>query len=142
MSRSFRLVAPVAPEDDLHECVARALALMVLPPAMWSTFPSGHIKLPPAAAAKLQRAGLKRGIPDILVWHAGACFGLELKRVGAALSRTRSIRTRKGTLRIVEGQIDTFPKLQAAGMKIGVARSVDEALAQLTAWGVPLRGYA
>jgi hypothetical protein len=138
MSRPFRLVAPVPPEDDLHAAVAQALDVLLLPPAQWTTFPAGHIELTGQAAAKLARLGLKRSWPDILVLH-GVLHGVELKRHGGTLSRTRTVRTRRGRLRLVEGQRDVFPRLEAAGMKLAVCDSVDAVLAQLAAWGVPMR---
>jgi hypothetical protein len=140
MSRPFRLVAPVPPEDDLHTAVAQALDVLLLPPAMWTTFPAGHVQLTGQAAAKLARLGLKRNWPDVLVLH-GLLHGIELKRPGGVLSRTRMVRTRRGGLRIVEGQRDAFPRLQAAGMRLAVCDSVDEVLATLRGWNVPLRGH-
>jgi hypothetical protein len=137
----FRLSAPVAPEQDLHESVADALDKLLLPPAEWTTFPAGSVPLPPRFAAKLARMGLKRGWPDVLILH-GQVYGLELKRRGGRLSRTRLVRTRRGGLREVAGQEEVFPRLEAAGMTIGVCRSVDEVLALLAAWGVPLRVHA
>lgn len=141
MSRPFRLMASIVPETDLHESVANALDLLLLPPATWTTFPAGCVELTGQAAAKLARLGLKRGWPDVLVLH-GALHGIELKRVDGTLSRTRTVRTRRGSLRIVEGQRDTFPRLEAAGMKIAVCRSVDAVLVQLAAWNIPLRMHA
>ena len=141
MTRPFRLVAPMVAEDDLHAAVAQALDVLLMPPATWTTFPAGNIELTGQAAAKLARLGLKRGWPDVLVLH-GTLYGIELKRVDGVLSRTRTVRTRRGSLRVVEGQRDTFPRLEAAGMVIAVCRSVDAVLAQLAAWGVPLRGHA
>ena len=134
----YRLIAPVVAEDELHESVARALDLLLLPPAMWTTFPAGSVPLPPQFAAKLSRLGLKRGWPDVLVLH-GQLFGIELKRVGGILSRTRVVRTRSGAVRVLDGQVDVFPRLVAAGMSIAVCRSVDEVLAALATWQVPLR---
>src|SRR6185436_17261239 len=97
-------------ENDLHESVASALDLLLLPPAMWTTFPAGAVPLPPQSAAKLARLGLKRGWPDVLVLH-GQLFGIELKRVGGILSRTRIVRTRSGAARVLDGQVDVFPRL-------------------------------
>lgn len=134
----YRLVAPVVAEQDLHEAVARALDLLLLPPAMWTTFPAGAVPLPAQFAAKLARLGLKRGWPDVLVLHQ-RLFGIELKRVGGILSRTRVVRTRAGAMRVLDGQADVFPRLLAAGMAIAVCRSVDEVLAALAGWHVPLR---
>ena len=134
----FKLTPPVTPEDDLHEAVADALKVLVLPPAMWTALPAGNVPLEPQYAAKLARLGLQRGWPDILVLH-GQLYGVELKRQGGTLSRTRVVRTRRGALRILDGQVDVFPKLVAAGMRIAVCRSVDEVLSALAGWQVPLR---
>jgi hypothetical protein len=140
MTRPFRLTAPIAPETELQEAVANTLDLLVREPATWCAYPAGHIKLSGQAAAKLARMGLKRGWPDVLVLHGGTLFGIELKRRGGALSRTRTVRTRRGSLRVVEGQRDVFPRLEAAGMRLAVCDSVEGVLATLAAWGVPLRG--
>ena len=136
--RKFRLTAPIVPEEDIQIAVAQALDLLLMPPALWFALPIGHIKLPPQDAAKLSRIGLRTGLPDILVLHE-RCYGIELKRQGGVLSRTRMVRTRSGGLRMVEGQTDMFPKLVKAGCCIAVCRSVDEVLAALADWQVPLR---
>ena len=115
------------------------LRLMVLPPAQWSTFAAGHTWLPGPIAAKLYRLGLAAGWPDLLCVHDGHVFGIELKRKGGRLSKDRTVRTRHGRLRLVEGQQTIHPRLEAAGMKIAVCHSVDEVLDALRAWGVPLR---
>ena len=141
MSRPFHLVAPSPAEDELHAAVASALDMLLLAPATWTTFPAGNVELTGQAAAKLARLDWKRGWPDVLVLH-GALYGIELKRADGMLSRTRTVRTRRGSLRIVEGQRDTFPRLEAAGMKIAVCRSVDAELAQLAVWRIPLRVHA
>jgi hypothetical protein len=138
--RAFKLKPPVVPEDDFHESVAKALDLLLLPPAEWTTFPAGSVPLPPQFAAKLARLGLKRGWPDVLILH-GRMFGIELKRVGGVLSKTRTVRTRSGALRQLDGQVDVFPRLALAGMEIAVCHSVDEVLSALMRWGVPLRGW-
>ncbi len=139
MTRPFRLTAPIAPETELQEAVADALDLLLMRPATWCAYPAGHIQLSGQAATKLARMGLKRGWPDVLVLH-GVLHGIELKRRGGTLSRTRTVRTRRGSLRIVEGQRDVFPRLEAAGMRLAVCDSVDAVLGALAAWGVPLRG--
>ena len=137
----LRLTRPVAPEAQTHEAIVRALDMLLLPPAFHACYPAGHVMLSGQQAAKLYRAGLRRGIPDILVWHGGACYGLEVKRPGGTLSRTRAVRTRNGSMRLVEGQRETFDALAAAGMKIAVVDDVDGALRSLAAWGVPLRAH-
>lgn len=139
MGRPFHLTRPIPPEDDLHLAVAQALDVLLMPPAVWTTFPAGHVPLPPAFAAKLVRLGLKPNWPDILVLHRNL-YGVELKRPGEALSIARTVRTRRGGLRHVDGQRETFPRLEAAGMTIVTCKSVVAVLDALAAWGVPLRG--
>jgi hypothetical protein len=137
----FRLTAPVVPEQDLHESVADALDKLLLGPAEWTCFPAGSVPLPPQFAAKLARMGLKRGWPDVLVL-SGRLYGIELKRRGGRLSRTKLVRGRSGILREMLGQDVMFPRLEHAGMTIGVCHSVDEVLAFLASAGVPLRAHA
>lgn len=138
MRKPYRLTAPIIPETPFHASVAQALDKLLLPPAVWTTFPAGSVPLPPQFAAKLARLGLKRGWPDILVVHAGRIYGIELKRVGGRLSATRTVRTRSGAQRVLDGQADAFPRLEAAGMQIAVCTSLDEVLAHLRIWGVPM----
>ena len=104
--------------------------------------PSRIRPAPPRYAAKLSRLGLKRGWPDVQIVFGGRIYGIELKRRGGRLSRTRIVRTRRGSLRELVGQEDEFPRLEAAGMTIGVCSSLPAVLAFLTAAGVPLRPHA
>lgn len=121
--------------------MAKALDILLLPPAVWFAMPVGHIKLTPAQAALLSRIGVKRGLPDLMVLYGGI-YGIELKRGEGSLSRTRTVRTKRGALRILEGQLDVFPRLRRAGMKIEVCYSLDEVLAALRAWNIPIREAA
>jgi hypothetical protein len=52
------------------------------------------------------------------------------------------VRTRRGSPRVLVGQEETFPALIASGgfRDIAIVTNIDEMLAQLTAWGIPLRG--
>jgi hypothetical protein len=134
----LKLVAPEPSEQNFHEAAAQMLDVAVSPPAMWTCFPAGNVPLPPEYAAKLARMGLHSGWPDFLLVHRGV-FGIELKTSNGVLSRTRMVRTRRGGLREIPGQATVFPKLVAAGMCIAVCRSLDEILAALADWQVPLR---
>jgi hypothetical protein len=139
-ARRFRLSPPVIPEQELHETVAALCERLIAPPAQWALYPAGAIQLTGHQVAKLARMGLQRGWPDFLILHKWL-YGLELKRLGGQLSRTRLGRTRRGTPRILDGQVDVFPRLIAAGMRdIAICHSAEEALAALERWGVPLRG--
>ena len=141
-SRAWKLTELIEAEEDLQVSVGHALERLLLPPAMWFAMPMGHIKLTKAQAAKLARIGAKRGIPDVLVVYDARIIGIELKRHGGRLSRTRIVRTRRGGLRELVGQEDVFPLLEAAGMTIGVCDSLTAVLAFLAAAGVPLRLHA
>jgi len=137
-ARPFRLRAPVVAETALHTSVADALDRLLLPPVQWTTFPAGSVPLPPEFAAKLARMGLHRGWPDILI-VAGGIYGIELKREGGILSKSRTVRTRSGAPRVLAGQTDTFPRLINAGMKIAVCHSIDEVIDALRGWDIPMR---
>lgn len=141
MTRPFRLTPPEPLERDLQENVCAALTALLLPPAFWFSAAIGATKLSPQQAAALSRAGVKRGLPDLIVLMEGLAFGIELKRRGSGrLSKTRIVHTRRGGPRLLDGQEEVFARLRAAGMAIAVCTSVDEALAQIAAWGIPLRG--
>ena len=136
--RPYRLTNEVL-EDDLHAAAANSLDWHAQPPVEWTTFPAGNVPLAPQFAAKLSRLGLKRGWPDILLLHDRQLYGIELKRLGGRLSRTKIVRTKRGGWRELTGQEDMFPRLELAGMRIAVCHSVPEMLAVLRAWGIPLR---
>ena len=109
---------------------------------MWFAYPAGHVLLSAGQVARLSSIGLKRGLPDVFLLFNGGVFAIELKRRGGRLSKTRVGRTARGSPRVLDGQEDVFKRLMAAGVTIGVAHSVDEALALVKEWGLPLRGYA
>jgi len=137
----FKLSSWEPKEQDVHESCAKALHHFVLKPAEWTCFPAGHVQLNPAQAARLSRSGLARGWPDFLVVYAGSIYGLEIKRPGMSLSKTRIVHTKRGSPRVLVGQDEMFPRLVAAGMKITLVEGVKEMLWCLREWGIPLRAY-
>lgn len=138
----FGLVAPEPLERDIHERCAEVLDRLLLPPAMWFTYPAGATQLTPAQFARHSRIGLKRGLPDIWILHKGVWL-IELKRRGGALSKTKIVRTRRGSPRFLDGQAEVFPRLVATGAvrDIAICHSVDEMLGTLAAWQIPMRNY-
>lgn len=140
--KRLRLTAPEPSERDIHEAVAQALDKLLAPPAMWFTYPAGASTLSPQQQARHSRIGLKRGLPDIWVLHRGV-YCIELKRNRGRLSKTRVGRTRSGAPRIYAGQEDTFPQILDTGAveDIAICTSVEQVLAQLACWNIPLRGY-
>ena len=126
-------------ERDIHEACADALDKLLLPPAFWFTYPAGAVQLSPAETARLTRVGLKRGLPDIWILYDGV-YCVELKREGGELSKTRTVRTKRGGPRVLVGQEEVFPQLIAAGVKaIAVCYSVDQMLEQCRRWPIPMR---
>jgi len=137
----LKLTAPVPVERDIHQACASALNKLLLPPAFWFTYPAGASQLSPAQFARHAAVGLKRGLPDIWVLHHG-CYGIELKRPGGKLSKTRIGRTARGAPRLLAGQVEVFGLLLAAGMRdIAICHSVEEMLLTLQRWQIPLRRF-
>jgi hypothetical protein len=83
--------APAATRVAAAALLDRAWGKPLMPLAMWTAFPAGHVRLPPHAAAKPARLGLKRGWPDVLILHAGRLHGLELKRPAVACRAPSSL---------------------------------------------------
>jgi hypothetical protein len=139
---AFKLTPEIVAERDIHESCAAALDRLLCPPAMWFTYPAGAAQLSPQQMARYSRIGLKRGMPDLWFLFRGV-FCIELKRHGGNLSRTRIGRTRRGSPRVLIGQVDVFPALVASGgvQDIAIAHSVDEMLDALERWKIPLRSH-
>lgn len=123
--RTVKVPPPPIRETALHGAVAELLDWILVPPAVFTTFPAGWGKMTPAMAGMLHRCGLKRGMPDILVFHARRCLGIELKVPGRSQSAAQRAMT---------------AKLTGAGIDVFVARSVDDVATILEREGIPLRG--
>jgi hypothetical protein len=119
--------------DLLNVCLAS--------PAVWAPYPAGVTTLSPQQFAQYSRFGIKRGFPDIMIFWRQV-WGIELKRRGGRVSKTRIGRTRKGGPRILIGQEDMFPKLLDSGAwgAIEVAHSIDEVCMLLDRWRIPRLG--
>lgn len=74
-------------------------------------------------ATNLKRQGVKAGIPDIIIIYQGRAHGLELK-------------SKNG--RLQDSQRAMFPILRDAGMRIEVARTLNEALLMVKQMGIPV----
>jgi hypothetical protein len=142
MTAAFRLTAPEPLERDVHKDCARALDALLLPPAMWHSYPAGASILSPQQAARHIEIGLKRGMPDLWIFYHGV-YCIELKRHGGKLSKTRTVRTRRGSPRLLEGQEEGFVRLLATGAvrDIAVCTTVTDVLAQLDRWQIPHRRF-
>jgi len=120
------------------------LNLCLAPPAVWAPYPAGVTTLSAQQFAQYSRFGLKRGMPDIMLFF-GKVWGIELKRRGGRLTKTRVVHTRRGTPRELIGQAEMHQQLLAseAWGGIEVAYSVDDVCALLDFWKIPrLGGHA
>lgn len=115
---------PGPTESELHLSVANLLDWVLLPPALYTTFPAGWGVLSPSLGQKLRRSGLKPGMPDMMVFYNGRCFGIELKARKNGLS---------------DEQKAMFPKLADAGVPVYVCRSIEAVWEVLVSHDVPLR---
>jgi hypothetical protein len=74
----------------------------------------------------LQGLGVTAGVPDLLLWHEGRSYALELKADGGRAS---------------DAQVEMLTRLKDAGVLTAVCRGLDPALATLEGWQL-LRGKA
>jgi hypothetical protein len=79
----------------------------------------------PIEASIMSGAGVRSGLPDVILIHDGRVFGLELKAQGGRLS---------------PAQQTAHEELRRAGAQVATAIGIDEALAQLETWAL-LRGH-
>jgi hypothetical protein len=78
------------------------------------------------SAAILKRMGTLAGASDLLLWHQGNAFALELKAPGGRLS---------------EAQLEFLARFNDAGGHAAVAEGIDRAIAVLESWNL-LQGRA
>lgn len=130
-------------EREVHERIVDLLNAVLLPPAVWAPYPAGVVQLSAQQQAAMSRFGLKRGMPDLMIWH-NYTYGIELKRHGGRLSKARIVRTARGSPRVLEGQEEMFPRLLATGAwgDIAICHDTDEVLGCLAAWNIPHRRVA
>jgi len=118
----LRLTEPT--EAQLHATVAQYLDWALMPPAVYTTFPAGWGVLTRSTAGRLRGAGLKQGIPDILVWYNGFTLGIELKSYSGRLTKVQEA---------------MHIKLRAAGVKVVTCNSLMEVIDALEMFSIPLR---
>jgi hypothetical protein len=124
-ARQFRLIAPVAPEDELHRSVADGVRYLMPSDAVFVTWELRNAASA-AEGARRKRLGALAGWPDCGVWWRGRIALIELKRErGWALSAA---------------QRALHPRLAANGFPVAVCHTVVEALDAVSAAGIPLRG--
>jgi hypothetical protein len=113
-------VRPEPREAQIHEAVAGHLRARARPGIHWHHPATGELR-DSGTARKLQRMGVRPGLPDFLLLIDARLYGLELKR------------DRGG--RVSADQAAMHAELIDAGAVVAVARGLDQALAILTDWG-------
>jgi hypothetical protein len=108
------------PEQQVQKSVLGNLAWRAVPETWWCHYPAGGWRSP-IEAAIFKSLGVIGGIPDILIVHRGQLYALELKAAGGRLTTI---------------QTDTQAAMTHAGAIVATAHGVDEALGQLTLWGL------
>jgi hypothetical protein len=78
----------------------------------------------PVEAARLKGLGVRPGVPDVIAFHRGQVYAIELKTEGG---------------RATDTQRQAIEDIRAAGGHAQVCHGLDQALAILEGWGL-LRG--
>jgi hypothetical protein len=119
-------VAPVRAEEQLQRVVVQLLAIYEARGLLaYCHVPSGGYRTP-AEAGVFKSMGVRRGVPDLLLWTPfGRSFGIELKAGRGKLS---------------DVQVLWRSTLESLGHRVYVCWSVDEVEAVLRIEGVPLVG--
>jgi hypothetical protein len=108
------------PEQQVQKAVLNHLAWRAVPGTWWCHYPAGGWRSA-IEAAILRGLGVVAGVPDILIVHCGQLYALELKAANG---------------RLTDVQSDTHAAMKRAGAIVATARGIDDALGQLTLWGL------
>ena len=107
------------PEMSLQMDIVDMLKSKLKRDVLFTAFPAGGGGR--VRGAKLKKAGLQAGWPDIQLVYQGRYFGLEVK-------------TQTG--RLSPAQLDLHKRLTSNGSSVAVVRSVDDALEIIVDWGL------
>ena len=111
------------PEQAIHRAVIEHLKARCVPGVVYLHPANGGARS--TIAGKIFKSlGVVPGAPDLLLWHAGKSFALDLKADDGRLSRA---------------QIDVLGRLMAAGVATAVCHGINEAVTCLEEWRL-LRG--
>jgi hypothetical protein len=109
-----------SPEAQIQRAVCDHLHLRAKRDVLWLHVPNGE-RRDKITGARLKGLGVLPGAADLLLWHQGNSFALELKSPGR---------------RPTEAQLEFMARFADAGGHTAVADDIDRALAVLTAWGL------
>lgn len=123
MSRPYRRrKAPVPLENQTTVAVADALTIAARPGWLWTHFPAGELRHP-IVGVRLQHMGLQRGWPDFILL--------------SPIARPHFLELKRGDLgQLTVEQEDFRDWCLAKGAPWALARTFEDAVEQLTKWGV------
>lgn len=107
-------------EAQIHMAVCDHLRLRARPDVLFLHPANGGAR-DAKTGAMLKRMGVLAGASDLLLWHNGNSFALEIKAPGGRPS---------------EAQLEFLARFNDAGGHSAIAEGVDRALAVLAAWGL------
>jgi len=106
------------PEAQIQRAICQHLSLRAKLGVLWIHVPNGG-RRDAKTGAMLKRLGVRAGAPDLLLWHDGKAFALELKAPDGRLS---------------DAQHEFLAAFNEAGGYACATRGLDEALRVLAAW--------
>lgn len=110
------------PETQIHRAVVQHLRARGVPGLVWWHTPNGAKlggKNPARHGAIMKSLGMRPGVSDLILLHAGRFYALELKSEGG---------------RATEAQLEFISDVNEAGGYGMIAEGVDSALRILEAW--------
>ena len=111
------------PEQQVHRAVVTHLRTRGVPGVVFLHPANGGARSA-VVGAIFKSLGVAAGAPDLLLWHEGRSYALELKAEAG---------------RVSESQGNMLDRLSKAGVVTAVCHGLDPALATLEGWGL-LRG--
>jgi hypothetical protein len=108
------------PEATIHAAVCDHLRLRAKPDVLW-LHPANGGSRDIREAARFKRMGVLAGASDLLLWHRGNSFAIELKSPGGRLSNA---------------QLEFLARFNDAGGYSASAEGIDRAIACLEGWGL------
>jgi hypothetical protein len=107
-------------EQQMHQAVVQHVRQRGVPGLVFLHPPNGGYRRL-AEARIFSSMGVRPGAADLLLWHDGQAFALELKAPGGRAS---------------EAQLAFLAEMERAGAHCALAEGLDRALATLEAWGL------
>ena len=113
--------ADAAAETRMHCSIVKLIETAKVPGVVAIHCPNGG-KRSKREAAIFKTMGVRAGVPDLIIWQPGG------------ITRFIEIKTPRGI--VSSAQIEFFNAMRRNGHECSVVRSLDEAAALLTEWGV------